>query len=75
VGSASTHALGIGEAIHLAQVVGQMPERLVVFAVDAADIGYGEHLSRPVSASLPELTQVVLAELTSGYTQGLKSRL
>lgn len=65
-GSASTHALGISEAIHLAQVVGRMPERLVVFAVEAADIGYGEHLSPPVSASLPELTQAVLGELRPG---------
>ena len=62
-GSASTHGLGIGEAIHLAQAMNEMPERLVVFAVEAADIGYGEHLSLPVSASLPELTQAVLSEL------------
>ena len=41
----------------------RMPERLVVFAVEAADIGYGEQLSQPVSASLPELTQAVIAEL------------
>jgi hydrogenase maturation protease len=63
IGSASTHGLGIGEAIHLAQVMDRMPERLVVFAVEAADIGYGEQLSQPVSASLPELTQAVIAEL------------
>ena len=30
-GSASTHALGISEAIDLAQVMGRTPERLVVF--------------------------------------------
>jgi hydrogenase maturation protease len=64
-GSASTHGLGIGEAIHLAKIMDQMPERLVVFAVEAADIGYGEHMSQAVSASLPELTEVVLAELRS----------
>jgi len=65
-GSASTHGLGIDEAIHLAQVMDLMPVRLVVFAVEAADIGYGEHLSQPVSASLPELIEIVLAELRSG---------
>jgi hydrogenase maturation protease len=64
-GSASTHGLGISDAIHLAQVVDRMPERLVVFAVEAADIGYGEQMSQPVDASLPELTQAVLAELRS----------
>jgi hydrogenase maturation protease len=63
IGSASTHALGVGEAIHLAQAMDRMPERLVVFAVEAADIGYGEHLSQPVSDSLPELIEAVRAEL------------
>jgi hydrogenase maturation protease len=63
--SASTHGLGIGEAIDLAWVMNRMPERLVLFAVEAVDIGYGEDLSQPVSASLPELTQAVLAELGS----------
>jgi len=64
--SASTHGLGIGEAIALAKAVDRLPERLVVFTVEADDIGYGEHLSPPVSASLPALTQAVLAELRSG---------
>jgi hydrogenase maturation protease len=66
-GSASTHGLGIGEAIDLAQAVDRMPETLIVFTVQAADIGYGQHLSQPVTASLPELTQVVLAELGSRF--------
>jgi len=64
--SASTHGLGIAEAIHLAKAMDQLPERLVVFTVETDDIGYGEHLSPPVSASLAELTHVVLAELQSG---------
>jgi hydrogenase maturation protease len=62
-GSASTHGLGIGEAIHLVRVMDRLPGRLVVFGVEAADIGFGEQFSQPVSASLPELAQVVLAEL------------
>jgi len=64
--SASTHGLGIADAIHLAKAMDQLPERLVVFAVETDDIGYGEHLSPPVRASLVELTHVVLAELRSG---------
>ena len=66
-GPASTHGLGIGEAIHLARAVDQMPETLVVVTVQAADIGYGQQLSQPVSAMLPELTDVVLAELGSRF--------
>jgi len=61
--SASTHGLGITEAIALGQALDRRPERLVVFAVAAEDVGYGEHLSQPVTAALPELTRQVLAEL------------
>ncbi len=38
-------------------------QRLIVFAVEAADIGFGPGLSAAVGACLPELTQAVLAEL------------
>ncbi len=63
-GSASTHGLGIADAIALAQVVDRLPERLVLFTVEAADLGYGIGLSDAVAQSLPQLIQAVLAELT-----------
>ena len=62
-GSASTHGLGIAEAIALGQALDRLPERLVIFAVEAEDTGYGEHLSQSVTAALPELTHLVLTEL------------
>ena len=62
-GAASTHALGIPDAVRLAGALGRAPRRLVVFAVEAADIGFGPGLAPPVAACLPELIQVVLAEL------------
>jgi hydrogenase maturation protease len=65
-GSASTHGLGIVDAISLGQVLDSMPERLVLFAVEAGDIGYGPHLSDAVAACLPDLTSAVLAELMTG---------
>lgn len=64
-GSASTHGLGIGEAIALARALDRLPVRLVVYAVEADDVGHGEQLSPSVTASLPRLTELVLAELRS----------
>jgi hydrogenase maturation protease len=64
-GAASTHALGIPDAVRLAGALGRAPRRLVVFAVEAADIGFGPGLAPPVAACLPELIQVVLAELAA----------
>lgn len=62
-GSASTHGLGIAEAIELGRALDQLPDRLMVFAVAAKDVGYGDQLSQPVQAALPDLTRQVLAEL------------
>lgn len=65
--AASTHGLGIPDALRLAEALDQAPGRLVVFAVEAADIGFGPGLSPAVAACLPELTRAVLTELAAGH--------
>jgi hydrogenase maturation protease len=66
-GSASTHGLGVPDAIRLARALDRAPQRLVVFAVEAASIGFGTGLSPAVAACLPALTAMVLAELTTEH--------
>jgi hydrogenase maturation protease len=61
--SASTHGLGIPDALGLAEALGRAPARLVVFAVEAADLGFGTGLSQRVAEALPDLTRLVLDEL------------
>jgi hydrogenase maturation protease len=41
----STHRFGVGEAIEMARVLGQLPERLELVAVEGLDFGEGEGLS------------------------------
>lgn len=65
-GSASSHRLGIPDAVRLGEALERLPRRLVAFAVEAADIGYGPGLSAAVAASLPDLTRAVLTELRAG---------
>jgi hydrogenase maturation protease len=60
--AASTHGPGVPDAVRLAEVLGAIPGRLVVFAVEAADLGFGPGLSEAVAASLPRLTRSVRAE-------------
>ncbi len=62
-GTASTHAVGIPDAIRLAEALHRAPGRLVVYAVEAADLGFGVGLSPAVAAAVPELTRAVLAEI------------
>ena len=65
-GGPSTHGLGVPDAIRLAVALDHAPRRLVVLAVEAADLGFGIGLSSPVTACLPELTRMVLAEVAAG---------
>ena len=59
----STHGLGVADAVRLAEALDRKPARLVVFAVEAADVGLGLGLSSAVRAAVPALTGAVLAEL------------
>jgi hydrogenase maturation protease len=65
VRAASTHAVGIPEAVRLADALDRAPRRLVVYAVEAADLGFGIGLSPPVAASVEPVVRAVLTELTS----------
>ena len=61
--SASSHGLGIPEAVRLAEVLDRMPGELVVYAVEAADVNLGVGLSAAVAAAVPEVADRVRAEL------------
>lgn len=63
LGGASTHGLGVPEAIRLAQALDRAPRRLVVYAVEAGDLGFGVGLTEPVAQVVPMLAQTVLDEL------------
>jgi hydrogenase maturation protease len=61
-GGASSHGLGIPDAVALARAVGRMPRRLVVYAVEAADVGLGVGLTPEVAAAVPRVVDRVLSE-------------
>ena len=59
----SSHGLSLGESIALAQALDRMPERLIVHAVEAADVGFGVGLTPAVAAAADALTAAVLRDL------------
>ncbi|TDO58745.1 hydrogenase maturation protease [Kribbella sp. VKM Ac-2571] len=67
--TAGSHSLGIPDALRLGQALDRLPQRLVVYAVEAADVGFGAELSAPVGAALSRLVDAVLSELTSPLPQ------
>jgi hydrogenase maturation protease len=67
--AASTHGLGIPEAVQLADALDLAPLELVVYAVEAGDLGFGVGLSDPVARAVPEVVQAVLDELVDGSSK------
>ncbi len=67
--TSSTHGLGIPEAVRLAEALDRAPLRLVVYAVEAGDLGFGLGLSDEVGRAVPEVVQAVLAEVGTAPIQ------
>ena len=61
VGS-SSHSAGLAEAVVLARTLDRLPDQLIVFGMEAADVSLGEGLSDEVSDALPSLLRHVMAE-------------
>jgi hydrogenase maturation protease len=64
-GTASSHALGVGDAVSLARPLGRLPGTLIVYAVQAADLSQGHGLSPEVAGVLDELAAAVIADVRS----------
>lgn len=65
--AASSHGLGVAEAVGLGQVLGRLPGRLLLHGVEASDLALGEGLSPAVAAVLPALEQAVLRDVPAGH--------
>lgn len=53
----STPSFGVADAIELARVLGRLPARLDVYAIEGADFGHGEGLTSSVIEAVGELVQ------------------
>ena len=63
VPAASSHGFGVPEAVELAEALDRRPEHLVIYAVEAGDVGFGTGLSPAVAAAVGPLIAAVRAEL------------
>ncbi|MCP2293556.1 hydrogenase maturation protease [Nocardia amikacinitolerans] len=61
--AASSHALGIQDALPLGRALGRLPGKIVVIAVDVGCIDPGVGLSEPVAAAVPRAIEAVVREL------------
>jgi hydrogenase maturation protease len=63
--SASSHGFGLDDAIALALALDRMPGRLIVHAIEAADLAQGPGLTPAVAAAVDPVTAAVLADIES----------
>jgi hydrogenase maturation protease len=61
--AASSHGLGLDDAVGLAVALDRMPGRLIVHAIEAADLGQGPGLTPPVAAAVAAAADAVLVDL------------
>ena len=66
--AASSHGLDLGDTVELARVLGRLPDRMVIYAVEAADTGFGVGLTPAVAAAAQHLAEEITAELTAEIT-------
>lgn len=69
----STHTLGIAEAIEMARVLNQLPERLVIYGIEGENFTPGEGLSPAVEQAAQQVETEILSLMQS--TQFSKSAL
>jgi len=60
---ASSHGLGLDETIALALALDRMPGRLIVHAIEAADLTQGPGLTPPVAAAVDIVADAILDDL------------
>ena len=62
---ASSHGLGLSQAIELSRVLSRLPALLILHGVQGEDFGYGQAFSPAVAAAIDDLTARVRADVLS----------
>ena len=63
--AASSHGFGLDEAIALAAALDRMPGRLIVHAIEAADLTQGPGLTPAVAAAVDVVARAILDDIRS----------
>jgi len=67
--AASSHGFGLDEAVSLALALDRMPARLIVHAIEAADLTQGTGLTPQVAAAIDDVASAVLGDIRDGGTR------
>ncbi len=59
----SSHGLGLAEAVELAKTLGRLPQRLIIYAIEAAGFQAGAGLSSEVTVSAQKVVEKLVQEI------------
>jgi hydrogenase maturation protease len=62
---ASTHHLGVPEAVELARALGRLPRRVIVYGVEGADFDAGRGITPEVAAAAEQVVEAVREEVAA----------
>jgi hydrogenase maturation protease len=68
--NASTHGLGVAEAIELAYVLDQLPIRLRVYGIEGRRFELGDEISPQVQRAVAEVVRRIIADLSAPHDRG-----
>ena len=68
--TASSHGLGLDDAVSLAIALDRMPGRLIVHAIEASDLAQGINLTPAVAAAVDPVARAILDDLGAGDLPG-----
>ena len=63
----STHSFSIAEVIELARILGQLPDCLIVYAIEGKDFSMGTALSPEVESSIQQVVAQLTSEIQGGH--------
>ena len=67
---ASTHGLGVAEAIELARVLGRLPARLKVYGIEGQRFEHGAELSSELDSGIEEVVHRIIDAVSAIPTVG-----
>jgi len=63
----STHDVGLAEVLKLAKALGLCPPEVVIIGIQPKEISWGEELSPAIQASIPQVVEMVMKEISSNF--------
>ncbi len=61
----STHAFGIADAVEMARALGQLPQQVIVYGIEASGFEQGQPLSPAVAVVVDEVVDRIVKEVAS----------